>query len=438
MALIIDKQTFADLEILDAKGAKNTVFDFFDKEISHGGREELLNMFYLPLSDINKIKERQELIRYVCKEKLPFSIDKYLLNHFELYLQISNKLVKVSRIDAWHKALKYALKPTTEYYIIKRGIKQVISFLQELYACATENSGKNYPPLLKQQFVFIAETIRNSELRRIIGFNTTKRINAMNRERFDYIFRYREYDRLKDILTIVYQIDAFQAVAETTAKLGLVFPEIIENQTIEIAGLYHLFVKNAVANDIRLNEEGNVFFVTGANMSGKSTFLKAFGVAVFLAHIGFPVPAASMRTGVFNGLFSTINLADNLHKGYSHFYNEVLRVKNIAEEINRTKNFVVIFDELFRGTNAKDAYDASLAIISAFAQVKGSMFLVSTHVLEVADPLRKFKNIRFGYFHTAIEEKTFVSTYRMLDGVSKERLGMLIIENERVVETIIN
>jgi DNA mismatch repair ATPase MutS len=171
-------------------------------------------------------------------------------------------------------------------------------------------------------------------------------------------------------------------------------------------------------------------------MAGKSTFLKAFGVAVYLAHLGFPVAAASMRMSVFNGLFSTINIADNLNKGYSHFYNEVLRVKNVAEEINRTGNLVVIFDELFRGTNVKDAFDASLEIISAFANVKENIFLVSTHIIEIADQLRKFENIHFGYFYTKIEGKTPVYNYRLCDGVTEERLGMLIIENERIIEII--
>jgi len=432
----MDRQTFADLEILEIKGVKNSIFGFFDKAISHGGKQELFVMFHYPLSDSREIRERQEVIRYIYEKKLSFSIDKYLLNFIELYLETPNKPVKVSRIDAWNKAFTNTLKPTSEYYIIQRGVKSLIEFLQELYSYATENSGHNYPPLLAQQFLFIAESIRNTELSRIIGFNTKKKISAMNRERFDHLFRYCEYERMKNILKIVYQIDAFQAVADTTAELGLVFPEIIENKTIEITGLYHLFLKNAVKNDITLLEDSNMFFVTGANMAGKSTFLKAFGVAVYLAHIGFPVAASSMRTGVFNGLFSTINMADNLNKGYSHFYNEVLRVKKVAEEIKQTKNLIVIFDELFRGTNVKDAYDASFAIISAFAKVKGSVFLISTHIMEVADQLRSLKNIRFGYFHTAIEDKIPVYSYHLQDGVTEERLGMLIIENEGIIEII--
>jgi DNA mismatch repair ATPase MutS len=437
MAFLMDKQTFTDLEIFGAKGEKNTIFNFFDREaMSHGGRKELLDMFNSPLSEKNEIQERQELISNVCKGSLSFPIDKYVFEFIEIYLDQHDKPAKVSRIDAWRKALKYKIKPNSEYYIIHRGIKYVIELLQELYSFATENSVQNHPPLLKKQFDYFAESIRTSELQLAIGINAEKKISIMNQERFDYIFRNCEYELLKNILRKVYQIDAFQAVAAAKVELGLVFPEIIECKTIEIKGLYHQFVKNAVTNDIKINEDGNLFFLSGANMSGKSTFLKAFGVATYLAHIGFPVPAVSMRTGVFNGIFSTINIADNLNKGYSHFYAEVLRVKNVAEEINRTKNLVVIFDELFRGTNVKDAYEASLAIIAAFAKVKGSVFLISTHIVEIAEQLRRENNIRFGYFHTEIKGKTFVNSYHLLEGVTEERLGMLIVEKEQIIETI--
>jgi len=436
MAFIIDKQTFEDLEIFEGKGGHKSLFSFFNKAISHGGKEELRNMFLYPLSEITKISERQELIRYMCQKKLSLDIDKYLLNYIEYYLFLSNKPVKVSRLDAWHKALKYWLRPTNEYFLIRRGIKYTIDFLQELFAFVTKNVDQKIPHLLEKQFAFISDTIQNTELRRIIGFNTKRRMNAMNQERFDHIFRFCAYDRLKDILLIIYQWDAFQAVVDTTAELGLVFPQISEYPSIEISGLYHPFVKDAITNDLHLVEDQNMFFLTGANMAGKSTFLKAFGIAVYLTHIGFPVAAASMRTGIFNGLFSTINIADNLNRGYSHFYNEVLRVKSVAQEINRTGNLVVIFDELFRGTNVKDAYDASLSIISAFAKVKGSMFLISTHIMEIADQLRNLTNIRFWYFHTAIDGKTPIYSYRLHSGVTEERLGMLIIENEQILNII--
>ena len=70
-----------------------------------------------------------------------------------------------------------------------------------------------------------------------------------------------------------------------------------------------------------------------------------------------------MELSVFKGLFTTINLSDNLSLGYSHYYNEVARVKYIVEQVRDLQEVVVVFDELFRGTNVKDAYDASCAVI---------------------------------------------------------------------------
>ena len=432
----VDKQTLNDLEIFEVKGVENSIFKFFDRTISHGGREELKEMFNRPLSHPKTIRDRQDAIRYVQEKKHSFAIDRYLMSYIEYYLLIGNKPVKLSRLNAWHKAFKYWLKPTNEYYLIQRGIKHLIAFLQELYTYSTEDTGQKRPYLVEKHSIFIAESIKNTALQQVIETNAKKRISIMNRERFDYIFRYCAYDRITDILHIVYQLDVFQALANTAAEHGWVFPEISESRTIKITGLYHPFVKNAVSNNITLNEDENMLFVTGANMAGKSTFLKAFGVSVYLAHMGFPVAASSMQTSVFNGLFSTINITDDLHKGYSHFYNEVLRIKSIAEEVNSTKNLVVIFDELFRGTNVKDAFDASLAIVSAFAKVKGSIFLISTHIIEIAEQLRKWENIRFSYFHTAIMEKTPIYSYRLYDGVTEERIGMLIIENEQIIERI--
>ena len=437
MAFLMDKQTFADLEIFEGEKSNRSIFRLFEQTASYGGKQELLEMFYHPLTDPQTILERQDLIRYLHQQESFLLVDKDALDFIEFYLRTGDKPTGVSWFNALRKAIRYWLKPTNDYYVIRRGMVYTIELLQRLYAFVTEDAGKEmYPALLKKRLQYIGESIRYTEFSRIITMNTKKRISPLNIERLDYAFRYNEYDRLKSLLKIVYQIDAFQSVADTVSDWNLVFPEISVNKEVEIKSLYHPFIQDAVTNDIRLDEGSNMFFITGPNMAGKSTFLKAFGIAVYLAHLGFPVMATSMKTGVFNGLFSTINIADNLSKGYSHFYSEVLRVKNVAEEINRTEKLVVIFDELFRGTNVKDAFDASLAIISAFAKVHESVFLISTHIMEVADQLRTVGNIRFGYFHTTINGKTPVYSYSLREGVTEERMGMLIIENEGIIEII--
>ena len=176
--------------------------------------------------------------------------------------------------------------------------------------------------------------------------------------------------------------------------------------------------------------------MTGPNMAGKSTYMKSVGIAVYLAHIGFPVPAGRMELSIFKGLSMTINLSDNISLGYSHYYSEVMRVKQVGEQIAALRDMVVIFDELFRGTNVKDAYDASLAVISAFAGLNRSMFVISTHILEVASHLEYREKIDFRFFEIENNDGRFYYTYRLKPGVSAERIGMYILNRERVVETI--
>src|SRR5690606_22498725 len=156
----------------------------------------------------------------------------------------------------------------------------------------------------------------------------------------------------------------------------------------------------------------------------------------YLAHLGFPVPAKSMKTTVYNGLVTTINLSDHIDKGYSHFYSEVNRIKEAAQMISERKRMFVIFDELFRGTNVKDAYDASLLITEAFAQIRASSFCISTHITEVAEKLLHEENILFRFFDVNIVGSVPNYTYKLQNGVSHERLGMLIIKNENILELL--
>jgi DNA mismatch repair ATPase MutS len=155
--------------------------------------------------------------------------------------------------------------------------------------------------------------------------------------------------------------------------------------------------------------------------------------------MGFPVPAASMEFSVQNGLFTTINLPDNINMGYSHFYAEVIRVKKVAESINRSKNLIVIFDELFRGTNVKDAYDATVAVTEAFAANKNCIFIISTHIIEAGETLReRCDNIYFINLPTVMEGSQPLYTFKIAEGITSDRHGMIIINNEGILEILKN
>ena len=161
------------------------------------------------------------------------------------------------------------------------------------------------------------------------------------------------------------------------------------------------------------------------------------GIAVYLAHMGFPIAARRMEFSVKDGLFSSINVSDNLDMGYSHFYAEVLRTKTVAKAVNDSMDLYVLFDELFKGTNVKDAYDATLAVSKAFAENRNSFFVISTHIIEVGEALGKAcDNLQFSFLPTVMKDGVPTYPYTLASGITTDRQGMIIIENERIVDII--
>ncbi|HLZ88911.1 MAG TPA: hypothetical protein VKQ52_16765, partial [Puia sp.] len=271
-----------------------------------------------------------------------------------------------------------------------------------------------------------------------ILFSPDQPLETMQLARCDHFFRGAGRNSLRRILDILYEWDAYQAVAQAAQQYDLSFPHYSDAQTpaVEAQGLFHPLLTNAVTNDYQMGGAVNLCFISGANMAGKSTFLKSMGLAVYLSHVGFPVPARFWQTTLFNGLITTVNLPDNISQGYSHFYSEVRRVKEVVMKVKEKKKMVVIFDELFRGTNVKDASDASLRVIEGLAGVGGSLFLVSTHIVEIAAGLQRNPHIFFACFESTMEGGVPWYSYTLRSGISNERMGMLILRNEGILEML--
>jgi len=283
----------------------------------------------------------------------------------------------------------------------------------------------------------IQELINGRGFREFMDTYSQKSV-SLNFSQVDFILRKTVKEELLWLLERYYEFDAYTAIGLTSKKLNFTFPEFEDRKDsrIEIEGLFHPKLKKAIGNDFTISAKENMCFLTGANMSGKSTFLKAFGLSVYLAHLGFPVPATKMKTSIFDGLFTTINLSDNINHGLSHFYSEVKRVKEVASEIKNDKNLVVIFDELFRGTNVKDASAASSMIISAIAQQPGSVYIISSHIMEIAQELEKHKNIYFKCFDVKVINDEAIYSYKLVNGVSKDSLGLHIVIKEQIIELL--
>lgn len=127
---------------------------------------------------------------------------------------------------------------------------------------------------------------------------------------------------------------------------------------------------------------------------------------------------------------------DNIAKGESYFFNEVQRIKHTIEKINNGRKWLVLIDELFKGTNVQDAMKCSLTVIKGLIRMKNSLFILSTHLYEIGEELKAYPNISFRFFETQVSEEQLQFSYQLKEGISNDRLGYLILKREKVVDML--
>jgi DNA mismatch repair ATPase MutS len=298
----------------------------------------------------------------------------------------------------------------------------------------------NNTPLPLKQLLYKAKALLDKPIFvETIRHAKAKELPIGQQLKLAHYLRYRFKQQMQELLAIYFQLDAWYSMAKAAEVYQLHYPQFMANHqpAIKMSGLYHLLLQQPVAYDVAMNEGKNFLFLTGANMAGKSTFIKSIGAAVFLAHLGMGVPAKSMELTVFDGLLSNINVADNIVKGESYFFNEVQRIKATVEKISNGKKWLILIDELFKGTNVLDAMKCSTAVIEGLLHIPSSIFVLSTHLYEIGEPLRRYSNVLFKYFETRAVDGQLEFSYQLHDGISNDRLGYVILKREGVVDMLL-
>lgn len=167
------------------------------------------------------------------------------------------------------------------------------------------------------------------------------------------------------------------------------FPKLQRDTILNSNNLGHplLNPKSLVSNDFNL-EKGKIFILTGANMSGKSTFIRSIAVNHILAMNGMPVCANSYEFSP-SSLFSVMRTLDALTKNESYFLSEVKRVKEMFAAIEKSPSTIVMIDELLKGTNSADRISASQKVIRKLLQLNATG-IIATHDLELCELEKEF------------------------------------------------
>lgn len=424
-----DKQTNADLIITGGPYDERSLCSLYTKTETKKGKLLMIEWLMYPLSDLGVIRKRQAAIAYHSLPELPLTEEE--LDFIEYYLDYRDQIRKVNPIFTLAAQIDRLFKYDSRRYIIRRGVYLIIRMLHQLEKLA-KLIPESAPLLLKEFSRTIHETISGTELKKIMGQepDNDASLSSYLVDKYDYLLRCTQLMTVKELLGIIYQLDVCRTAHAIAQKKNFCCsPEMVDTMDISVSGFVHPFIKNASSNDWKMSQ-GNICIFTGSNMAGKSTTLKALTVAVWLAHCGLPVPAHSMVCPVYEGIYTSINLPDSLRDGRSHFMAEVLRIKEVLQKARQGNRCLVVLDEMFRGTNAQDAFEASVAVNELLKKFPNCHFLVSTHIIEYAKAFENDNQCCFYYMESEIKEDHFICSYQIKEGISESKVGYWIVKKE--------
>lgn len=433
----IDRQSFNDISIFHQE-EEFSIFHKLNFTRTVGGREWLRKFFSEPHNDLKKILGTQRVIRTFMEhvKDWPTDISNGTILVMDKFLDYT--LDPISEAPASLNNLTYKWLHSEDYSMLKYSVTHFADFYRGLKNIAELLEGVELPPAIQIYIDRINGILKEEPLQRLSETGKGKKFTLRQNLYYGYHLRGRYKTNTFELIDIYSRLDAWYSMAVAVKTYGLTFPQFAEQDTplVDAKGLFHILLPQPVAYDMRMNPEHNFLFLTGANMAGKSTLIKAVGSAVFLAHIGMGVPAKEMKLTLFDGLLSNINVEDNIAKGESYFFNEVQRIKNTVEKINNGKKWLVLIDELFKGTNVQDAMKCSLTVIKGLIKIKNSLFILSTHLYEIGEELKNYPNISFRYFETNVEDEQLAFSYQLKEGISNDRIGYVILKREKVVEML--
>tara|TARA_R110002049_G_scaffold303214_1_gene497353 strand:+ start:96 stop:1922 length:1827 start_codon:yes stop_codon:yes gene_type:complete len=196
------------------------------------------------------------------------------------------------------------------------------------------------------------------------------------------------------------------------------FPEITEkNNYVHFEALGHPLINSnkRVCNNFHSEGQGDVVMITGSNMAGKSTFLRAVGVTIVLSLTGAPCCAKNGQVSNLQ-LYSSMRTQDNLQKGISSFFAELSRIEKMLKLIESNQNVFFLLDEMFKGTNSEDRHRGGFSFINQISKLKTSG-IIATHDIELAK-LAANKMLVTNYsFNSEIKDNSMIFSYELDPGI---------------------
>jgi DNA mismatch repair protein MutS len=435
--VLIDDATLRDLDVLEASTSRGqTLWALVDRTRSRTARTHLRQRLVAPQHGASAILERQRAHQALALDLPGYGglLDAAGVDAVHRYLdstwQLPSAQPALAGLGLWRPDwFKDYLRA------VEDGKTRALTALAAAASLAQRLGGTGAASL--QQ---IGETLTTALASPDIAALRAQahRRGAAGNMAFDAVARDTAKQALVAILDAVGEIDAMWSLAAATAERGWTYPR--PGSRLAVEGLCHPFLDRrhgGIGNDLRLDDRIRVCVVTGPNMAGKSTFLRAVAMAVLLAHAGCGVPAASMEFPPIGTIFSSVEITDDLGAGESFYLAEVRRIRALALALHDHRSMLAVLDEPFRGTNVHDAAEASLGVISRLVEHPAALVFVATHVAEVASALRDDPRVHFLHFSADVSGDRPRFDYQLREGISTQRLGMALLRQEQVLDLLL-
>lgn len=359
-----------------------------------------------------------------------------------------------SELDELHKirsggkefiaSLEASEKERTGIKTLKVGFNKIFGYYIEI--------SKGQAAYIKEEWGFERrQTLANAE-RFITPLLKEKEALVLNAEEKIIELEYELFNEIKEIIKskihdlktvsrVIAEIDALVSLSVVAEENGFIRPKLNEENELYIKNNRHPVVEKVianqyVANDVIMNKDTTTLLITGPNMSGKSTYMRQVVISVILAQMGSFIPASEANMPIFDKIFTRIGASDDLVGGESTFMVEMLEAKNAI--VNATKNSLILFDELGRGTATYDGMSIAEAILEYVNINTQCKVLFSTHYHELTNLSKSYKTIKNIHVKAHEENGNITFLHKIEDGPVDKSYGIHVASLAGLPQEIIN
>lgn len=433
-----DKITLKDLSFLPGGGG---IFELIDHTLTQIGRDALRKMVLSPPETFEELVKVQAMIKYMANKKyfLPPIISNGTLVMVEKFFEAADHATPPPKgLAMFFSSFFQKIFNNQDYTLNQFSIAHLSDFLTGINELIQHLQQKDIPPILKTTLEELQKEMTSQPLVEDI-LSITKHTAYQELARFTYQARRTLKNPVSRMMYHYAKLDAWYSLAKATNTHEWVFPVLQPALPVclKAEGLYHPLLQTPITYQTRFDHTHNFMMLTGANMSGKTTFMRALGIAALLAHLGMGVPAKKLELSFLQGVITNMHVEDNIILGESYFFAEVQRIKQTAQKLLQPSPHLVLMDELFKGTNVHDAYECTKAVVDGLLLHKHHIMVLSTHLYEVAQQFNERTDLIFSYFVTDLTTEGHYSfTYQLMPGISNDRIGYRILQKEGVIDLL--